>query len=251
MSVQNFISELQRTGFALSKPFLFEVTMLDPAMGQNGQMLKMMCHEATLPAWNIQAVPHRIYGYTVEMPADYQLGPVNFSFYVDRSLSIMKLFEDAKKRMFNPVNYSLKFRNEYSFQTEIAIFDIDNMSRVATYKLESSFIKNVRAGNLSWAALDQIQNVQVELAYDHYTVDFHTLSSHPNKPSPTSILDNILDSKYFRGTAIDKVRDTVDMAKGMFNRIPPINFDTVQRLMPDALSGFKSSADDSYTPPDP
>lgn len=251
MSVQEFISNLQRNGFALSKPFLFEVTILDSAIGHNGQMLKFLCHDAVLPSWNVRAVPQRIYGYNIEMPADYEMGPVNFSFYVDRALGVMKILEEAKMRMFNTVNYSMKFRDEYSFPVEIAIFDIDQMSRVATYKLESCFFKNVRAGNLSWGAIDQIQTVNVEIGYDHYKAEFHGLSSHPNKPSPTSALDNILNSKYFRGTAIDNIRSTVDQVTGMFNKIPPINFDTVQRLMPDALSGFKSSTDDSYMPPDP
>jgi hypothetical protein len=250
MSLKEFISEVQKSGFTMSKPFLFEVVILgNGATGQGAAGLKFMCHEANLPSWNVASVPNRIYGYTTEMPADYELGPVTFSFYVDRNLGIAKILEESRKKMFNTTNYSLKFRQDYEFPVQIAIFDVDQRTKVATYTLNNCFFKNIRAGNLSWAATDQIQNINVEIGYDNFEVVFHTLTSHPFKKSPKSFLDKILDSKYYKGTAIDNIRATMDQVAGIYDSIPSINFDTVRELMPEAVDVFKVSTDEQHIDP--
>jgi|GEM_PF-3839383 len=225
--LQEFISELKRDGFALSKPFLFLVQMY----GGFDRKMSILCHTASLPFWTAQTVPNRIYGYSTEVLADITFNPINLGFYVDRKWNVVKKFEEMRDKMFNQIDYSPEYYANYTFDLDIIALDnANNGAQVAKFNVQNCIIKNYNVQPLSWGAINTVQNVTLDIVYEKYDADF-TSSPGLTTPGATGLMNRLIGAP---SSISDEIGST-------------LNFDTLRQLAPDIAQNFNLG--NQTTPP--
>ena len=220
-SISEFMATMQSStnGLQMSKPFLYDVQMAIPVVSPAANILRLFCHSASIPGYNVGVYPTKIYGLPYSVPYEMTYEPISFTFYVDRAHNIPKLFDDYKDQlMFDPVDHSPRYFENMAFSTIIHLYDADNVSTIAQYNLLNCFVGNVQAMNLNAAALNQVQEISVTLIFENLIRSSGASGgSMISNPLPTNLM-NGLTSK-----------------SGM---ILPLNFDTFKMKFPDLADKF-------------
>lgn len=218
--IQEFISELKRDGFTLAKPYLFYVQFYGKVAERK---LSFLCHSAVIPSWNVNTVQNRIYGYNIELPSDISFTPAQFSFYIDRKWEVAKIFYDMKKKMFNEIDFSPEYYENYTFDADIIVLDNSNNGGVvATFKLLNCFVRNFNVQPMSWASVNTIQQANLDIAYERFEEDFSATTTGIRTPNAQGLMNRLISSP---SSIMDEIGSSM-------------NFDTVRQLAPDIAQGF-------------
>lgn len=227
-TLHQFMGQLYQEGMQISKPFLYDVQMSFRNVIKNNKddaLLRFFCHQTEIPGWEIMSQQNKIYGLQYEVPYEIAQAPINMTFYADRKYRIPDLlWKIRSSTMFDEKDFSPKYKDTYMFDTNIVIYDTDNLTQITTYKFQNCFIKSVGAMDLSYSSQNQQQNVTMQLVYEKMYKEGSAggLIQNPIQRGPASFMDKIM---------------------GQLG-IPPLNFESYQLKSPLEASNFDISPSD-------
>lgn len=149
MSINNFLSEVKRSGLAKSSRYMVVIDLpRGPIANTNGvenpwntdyyrrnnnqqytnlkggqYLASLYCEATSLPALNIDSKVNKIYGPGREMPYGRSYTPVNFTFYIDRDYVIKRFFDAWMGTIFDEDTGHMNYYNEYTTNVHILALD--------------------------------------------------------------------------------------------------------------------------------
>lgn len=177
MTVPNISEFRAKLKYGGARPSLFTVMITNPAVGGVDSDLSFMCHSASLPSWDLTAIPVAYQGRTIKVAGNRTFNDWTINVYNDENFII----RDAMETWSNTIN-SLE-GNVRTFQTsEQALYksvaDVTQMSQTGanlrTYKMNGIWPVTVGDIQLGWDQDTQIETFPVTFAIDYFYIDKST-----------------------------------------------------------------------------
>lgn len=205
----------------LNKPTMFLVEFPD---FDNGEELSLLCHSTHIPGYTIMSNPLKMYGLPVERPYEIAFDPARITFYVDQDHALPYRLYAKRDEVIDPVSYSPKYahgadgKRGYvmpSITIYILKYDVVGETtstyehfnngpkyecvQIASYVLHNAWIKGVNSMPLSWNAVNQIQEVTVDIQYEYMSQESQGATSGEQEDglsgNTSSEADNIAEAQ--------------------------------------------------------
>jgi hypothetical protein len=155
-SLDEFISEVKRSGMANANRYFVAINGADKAVG-------LFCDNAQLPGTTILSTPARTFGEVREVPYELQFDPVNLSFYIDNNWMVKKFFDDWRIKVFDFESRVSGYYKEYVRDVTIYCYNKDNQESY-TVKLYEAFPKTIGSVALDYGN-KEVPKLAVTLQY--------------------------------------------------------------------------------------
>lgn len=213
MSINNFLAEVKRSGFAKQSRYMVLIDLpRGPSANSNGianpfsqdffrvaqrnegasysptgaYLASLYCEAVSLPSLNIDTKMHKVYGPGREMPYGRSYSPVNLTFYIDKDFIIKKFFDTWMASIFNKDTGHMNYYNEYTSQVHILALDTTSGdSPRARYQctLVEAYPKTMAEVSFS-AGTGDVARLQISMQYRHWVES-------TNASSPQSVQQGI------------------------------------------------------------
>lgn len=213
MSINNFLSEVKRSGFAKQSRYMVLIDLpRGPSANSNGvvnpfsqdffrvpqrndgasfspqgsYLASLYCEATSLPSLNIDSKVNKVYGPGREIPYGRSYTPVNLTFYIDRDYIIKKFFDTWMASIFNKDTGHMNYYNEYISQVHILALDTTSTdSPRARYQctLVEAYPKTMAEVSYTAGGTD-VARLQISMQYRHWVES-------TNASSPQSVQQGI------------------------------------------------------------
>jgi len=207
-NISNFVSEIQTRGVLRTNRF--EVNFGRPPLfvPDNTKQNTLRCESVQLPGVSFTSIdgPPRIgYGPIESMPFGVAFEDITLTFIVDARGDIHKFLyqwfntivnfnaEGQKKLKFGDSNsvvpgmntYEVGYKDEYSTDIEITMFDTKNTEdgsgiKVMTAKAYRAFPKLLPNLDLAWGTTDEVVRLSIPFGYTDFNIKYHNAATGPN-----------------------------------------------------------------------
>jgi hypothetical protein len=158
-SLDEFISEVKRSGMANANRYFVEIAGAEKTVG-------LFCENAQLPGTQILSTPARTFGEVREVPYELQFDPINLSFYVDNNWMVKKFFDDWRTKIFNWQTRTSGYYDKYVRDVTIYCYNKDN-KEAYTVKLYKAFPKTIGSIALDYGN-KEVPKLAVTLQYEWF-----------------------------------------------------------------------------------
>ncbi len=155
-SLDEFISEVKRSGMANANRYFVAITGADKAVG-------LFCENAQLPGTQILSTPARTFGEVREVPYEIQFDPVNLSLYIDNNWLVKKFFDDWRTKVFDYKTRVSGYYKDYVRDVTIYCYNKDNQESY-TVKLYEAFPKTIGSVALDYGN-KEVPRLAITLQY--------------------------------------------------------------------------------------
>jgi len=190
--LNDFIGQIKGEG--LMRNNRYAITMALPN-GVNGggidtRKILLFCDSITIPGVTISTTPAFTYGEAREMPYEKLFAPANFTFYVDNSMEVKKLFDIWQGSIIHPVTRQTGYYDDYRTDIQIDIFDVFDNARYRVI-LREAYVKDIGQVQMDYANRD-IMKLNVTMQYKYWdSTDAHASVTHPDN---RGFFDKLFDS---------------------------------------------------------
>ena len=232
--LQEFLSELKKTGVA--KPNLFAVEITFPAQARNGISgdffnifgvdpnsairANLFCETTELPGRSIQTNPIKTHGNPIKIPYNMLYDDVPMVFYVGSDMQEKRFFDAWQHMIVDTYTGDLNYYNEYT--STIKITQLDQKHRpVYTIQLKKAFPMVISPVTLGHGETNNILRLPVNFTYsqwEYIPTDNSQSFSFGDVLMNTGILSNKLNRKIFEIKQLtNRVSDQFNTVKNYTN----------------------------------
>lgn len=171
MSISEFKSSINKYDLMRSNRYYMELNAPTPLAAKaepfvsNLNMIRLMCHTATLPGINVSTSPVRSFGEQREVPYEKIYDPLSLTFYVDGEMIVKRLF-DAWVSLVQGTDRLFNYPKDYRSDMFVHVYKVNNQS-VYSVKLFDCFPKTVGAVQLDYGARE-VMKLTVTFSYRYY-----------------------------------------------------------------------------------
>ena len=179
--LNDFISQVKGEG--LMHTNRFAITMALPrgvnAGGVDIRKVLLFCDSVTLPGVTISTTPAFTYGEAREMPYEKLFAPATFSFFVDNSMNVKKLFDVWQGSIIDPQTRQTNYYRNYITDIQIDMYDVYDNARYRVI-LHEAYVKDIAQVQMDYANKD-LMKLPVTIQYKYWTAtDAHASVTHPD-----------------------------------------------------------------------
>ena len=171
MALREFLAVIKDRDVARSNAFVVEIW---PPKGSGlapDQSINLMCQDVTFPGQNIRTSTDDLrQGPTREIANAVTYGNCNMTFICTPGMVEKLFFEAWQKLMFNHITWQAKFYKNYIGQIKLRSLDRTTVVRYGIV-LHEAYPKIINAQDYSNTNQDQMQTLQVEFNFHHWTRD--------------------------------------------------------------------------------
>jgi len=156
-----------------ARPSLFEVTMTNPFNSAADEKFRFMCRAAQIPATSIASIAVPYFGRPVKFAGNRTYEDWTVTIINDEDFSIRSGMEEwAQNINSTQGNLRLTGANPEAYKSQAQVIHYGKQGNILReYKFVGLFPTNIAAIELDWTNADAIEEYQVTLTYDYFTVD--------------------------------------------------------------------------------
>jgi hypothetical protein len=211
-----FLENLKASFSDFLRPNLYQVTFTGHLFG--AKEFGFLTRSATFPfmTYNTTSVQYNNLPRHYVSSVDYD--PIAFEFFVDDGLKVIKFFNDWRKLVMNDGSRTFNYKDEYSGNIEIELWNRKQLMRVKCTILDA-FPVNIENIALAADANDQLMTLSTSFRYDDIIYEFD------EGISVADVKDVAFDlAQGTIGTGIDALKEGIET---LSNKIPASSIKTV------------------------
>lgn len=185
------ISDFRSNGLALggARPSQFEVTLYLKNLSalsasfEGLDKFKFMCRAASVPPSVVEPVQAYYFGRPVQYPGDRVFPPWDVVIYNDEDFILRNLFERWSNRMNQLIGNQMDSAvhpTAYKAGATVTQYG-KNGAVIASYTFDGLWPSQVDAMQLGWDATNQIQDFNVQFAYDWWIPENRAINGYANE----------------------------------------------------------------------
>lgn len=173
-NITAFRSKLLKSG---ARPTLFRVTLTPPSwVGLDVEKFAFMCKAASAPQSNVGLIQVPYFGRFIKLAGDRQYDDWQTTVINDETWDMRAAMEKWSSGISSHTTENGAHRslgatsgpNSYTGKALVEQLGKDSVTPVRTYELVNVWPMVVTPIDLSWEAIDQIEEFQVVFAYDYF-----------------------------------------------------------------------------------
>lgn len=142
-----------------------------PGGGDPENKLTFTCKAAQLPGTNIGTIEVPFFGRRIKFAGDRTYEPWNIMVHNDEDFAVRHAFENWIQQMNKTIDNISELANVNDYKAEGYVEQYSRTgSIIRTYKFSGLFPVAVSPIEVDWGAFDQIEEFQVSLQYDYFTI---------------------------------------------------------------------------------
>jgi hypothetical protein len=182
--LNDFIGQIKGEGLMHSNRFAVQFDLprslkAGNAGGVDMRKILLFCDQVTIPGVTISTTPAFTYGEAREMPYEKLFAPATFSFFVDNSMHVKKVFDKWQGVIINPQTRITGYYREYITDITITIYDIYSNTRYQV-KLHEAYLKDIGQLQMDYANKD-LMKLPITIQFKYWTAsDANASVKHPD-----------------------------------------------------------------------
>ena len=148
-------------------PQMGRINRFHPHIGPDS--IEFLASAASLPGKTYSTTPHRIYGFSLQVPYEASYEPVQLTFMNTNDYLPRTFFEDWMSNIARIKSYNMQYRKDYIGNVFIHAYDDNDVKRYSC-KLVESWPIVLSPIELSWDGME-VQTFTVDIRYSWWISD--------------------------------------------------------------------------------
>ena len=177
--LNDFIGQVKGEGLMHTNRFAISMNLPGTIGSVDKQKVLLFCDSVTLPGVTISTTPAFTYGEAREMPYEKLFSPATFTFFVDNSMQVKKVFDKWQGLVIDPTTRHTNYYRNYITDIQIDIFDVYSNARYRV-TLHEAYCKDIAQVQMDYANKD-LMKLPVTIQYKYWTAtDANAVVKHPD-----------------------------------------------------------------------
>ena len=169
-NINDIRAELSMGG---ARPSLFQVIITNPINGDANQKTSFLCKVAQIPSSQLGLIEVPYFGRKLKMAGDRRFDPWTVTIINDEDFLIRNAMEEWNNtiQLYNQNVTGLGTGAPSEYKSQASVFQYGKAGEILReYQFNGIYPESISAIDLSWAAVDEIEEFQVTFQYDTFEI---------------------------------------------------------------------------------
>jgi hypothetical protein len=242
-NLNNFMTELHRSGIAKSNRFEIQITPPSTLQGfaSDGKLVSLYCDITNLPGMSISTKGLKLYGPAYQRPisSEFNGEAINMTFYLDEKMNVKAFFDAWMFKTVNPNSFNVSYAKDYVSQIKISQLApkaatvngltfgndvvIQDEETYSVY-LEDAFPRAMSMVDLSASSVNQAGKLNMTFAYRRWFSDHPSYRGSRAKTNFNPLLEDPMTNRLINPNSVS-IRPTTINGNGNGNSNRPFRME--------------------------